>query len=76
MSLFVAISCKKETAVYKTNNIDYITKTDSVNIKLVNRDTLKFYYLKDKLRCVVINDIVEPEYDTSKHDLFYFKTIY
>lgn len=66
---------KCESAVYKINNIDYITKTDnSVNIKVVNKDTLKFYYLKDKLRCVIINDFVKPvklheweEYITVKH---------
>ncbi|MFB9079039.1 hypothetical protein ACFFLS_09925 [Flavobacterium procerum] len=74
--IFTLVSCKKEKESYKINNIDYITKTDSVNIQVVNKDTLKFYYLKNKLRSVTINDFVEPEYDTVKDDPFYFKTIY
>lgn len=77
IAIFVLASCfKNKTESYKIDNHEYIIKTDSLNTKVTNKDTLNFYYLKDKLRCVVVNNFIEPEYDSVKDDPFYFKTIY
>ncbi|WP_291152260.1 hypothetical protein [Flavobacterium sp. UBA7680] len=75
--LLILFSCTKEKKEsYKVNNYEYITKTDSVITKVFNKDTLKFYYLKDQLRTITINDFVTPKYDTVEDDPFYFRTIY
>lgn len=75
--ILTLFSCAKEkTESWRINNYEYITKTDSVNVQVINRDTLKFYYLKDKLRSITINDFITPKYDTVEDDPFYFKTIY
>lgn len=73
------VSCQKEkTESYKVNDVEYIIKTDSVNVQVINKDTLKFYYLQDKLRSVIINDFITSEYDTVKddHDPFFLEKTY
>jgi hypothetical protein len=75
--LCFCFSCKKENIEsFSIDNREYIIKTDSINTQVINNDTLKFYYLKDKLRSVTINDFVTPEYDTVTEDSFFFKTTY
>lgn len=75
--LFVLTSCfRNKTESYKIDNHEYIIKTDSLNTLVINKDTLKFYYLNDKLRSITINDFVTSKYDTVEDDPFYFKTIY
>ncbi|WP_119789512.1 hypothetical protein [Flavobacterium anhuiense] len=75
--LINVISCNKlKTESYKVNKEEYVIKTDSVNIQVINKDTLKFYYLKNKLRSVTINNFLTPEYDTVQDHPFYFQTIY
>lgn len=73
----ILLSCIREkTEAFKINNHEYVTKTDSVNIRVINKDTLKFYYLKNKLRSVSINNYITSKYDEVDADPFYFKTIY
>lgn len=77
ISLIILFSCNKEnTESYKVNDHEYITKTDSVNIKVINNDTLKFYYLKNQLRSVTINNFITPEYDTVEDDPFFLEKTY
>lgn len=75
--IVILISCKNENTVsYNINNHEYIIKTDSVQELLIYKDTLKIYYLKDKLRSVIINNFIIPEYDTVKDDPFFLEKIY
>lgn len=77
IAFVILFSCNKEnTKSYKLNNHEYIIKTDSVNLKVINNDTLKFYYLNNQLRSVAINDFITPEYDTVKEDPFFLEKTY
>ena len=77
IGIIVVLSCQRDKIEsYKINNNEYIIKTDSSNTLVNNKDTLKFYYLKNNLRAIVISNFIEPKYDTVEEDPFYFQTVY